>query len=144
MTVSIVPTASMQAKASILLADQASWSRGRSKQTGTPFWLIPGSKGSAHYTTSYGCTCRSFAHRGVCSHLVAVQIHEQRRSVTLSAPEAAPTVMDAPRRASYEELFLACPCGDVAEARDGLCDRCASDREWQQRQDRRRQLLANQ
>ena len=54
--------------------------------------------------------------------------------------QAAPAPIKAPR--GYADLFPACPCGDVADARDGLCDRCASDREWQQRMDARREQLA--
>jgi hypothetical protein len=126
MTVSsIAPTASMQAKASILIAEQATWSRGRSKQTGQAFWLIPGSKGTAHYTTSTGCTCRSFLHRGVCSHVVAVQLHERQQ------PALKP-------KARYEDLFEACrDCGDLADGLDGRCSKCASDAEWRARRDAR-------
>lgn len=40
-------------------------------------------------------------------------------------------------RPSYADLFPACKsgCGDLSETRDGYCDRCASDREWQARRD---------
>ena len=37
-------------------------------------------------------------------------------------------------RTRYEVLVPACKtpgCNDIAEARDGFCDRCASDREYQ-------------
>jgi hypothetical protein len=40
-------------------------------------------------------------------------------------------------RATYDSLYPACKggCGDVSDTRDGYCDRCASDREWQARRD---------
>jgi hypothetical protein len=78
MTQTIVsPTASQRAAAEQLLSDPGRWSRGRSKATGQPFWLIQGSKGSAHYATSFGCTCKGFAYRGNCSHVAACRIRER-------------------------------------------------------------------
>jgi hypothetical protein len=118
MTVPIV-TPSMQARARILLKAQTAWLRGRSLKTDASFWIIAG-RTSAHYTTSSGCTCKSFEHRGVCSHAVAVQLHEQRQA------------QPAPKRASYADPFEACrDCGDLADGLDGRCCKCASDREWE-------------
>jgi hypothetical protein len=54
----------------------------------------------------------------------------ERQQATSTAPMS---------RASYADLFPPCKsgCGDVAETRDGHCDRCASDREWQAHRDAR-------
>lgn len=51
--------------------------------------------------------------------------------------------MRGPRvvRATYADLFPPCAvdgCYDISETRDGLCDRHASDREWEQRRAERR------
>lgn len=137
MTISSVPkiTPSMQARAAVLLAEQSAWLRGRSLVTGESFWIVPGRTG-AHYTTSSGCTCKSFQHRGACSHVVAVQLHEQAVQVPVE-PRPKP-------KASYSDLFPACGCGDLADGPDGMCSHCASELEWQQRRNRQRQLVADQ
>jgi len=56
------------------------WSHGRSKRNGREFFVIPSRSeaGKAHYTTSYGCTCRGFLKRGDCAHAEAVRMHEAR------------------------------------------------------------------
>lgn len=117
----------MSRKAESLAALLPTLSRGRSKQTGQAFFVVPASdRLSAHWTAvdGSGCTCRSFAHRGACSHSLAVQIHEQRQQRPAPRP-----------RPSYETLFPACKggCGDIGDTRDGYCDRCASTRERQAR-----------
>jgi hypothetical protein len=64
-------TQSMAAKAEILVSEQHRWSRGQSKATGQPFWVIPGCDGkTAHWTAidgMLGCSCKSFTFRGACS-----------------------------------------------------------------------------
>lgn len=54
------------------------WHRGRSKKTGAPFYLIPSRSvpGTAHRTTSYGCTCTGYDRNGDCAHTEAVRIFE--------------------------------------------------------------------
>ena len=56
------------------------------------------------------------------------------RSAARKRQAAAATPAPAPRK-SYTDLFPACKGGrgDIADTRDGYCDRCASEREWQQR-----------
>ncbi len=104
MTQAIVqPTASQQAAAEALLAAPEKWSHGRSKVDGRSFWLIQGSKGTAHWTSSYGCTCRGFAYRGCCSHQVAVVMREAREA-SRQAPCELPA---APRPSRYVEIFPA-------------------------------------
>lgn len=71
------------------------WHRGRSKVNGRQFYLIPSRSepGVAHYTTSYGCTCRGARKRGDCAHSEAVRMFEAREAV---GPKP---------RASYDELM---------------------------------------
>jgi hypothetical protein len=79
MTASV--TQSMAARAEILVSEQHRWSRGQSKATGQPFWVIPGCDGkTAHWTAIDGrcCSCKSFTFRGACSHVEAVRLYEQR------------------------------------------------------------------
>lgn len=76
----VAPTPSQQAAAEQLLSEPGRWSHGRSKETGQAFWLIQGSKGTAHYATSFGCTCRGFTYRGICSHSLAVVMREAREA----------------------------------------------------------------
>ena len=79
-TAIVPPTASQQAAAAALLAAPEKWSHGRSKVDGRAFWLSQGSKGAAHWTTAYGCTCKGFQYRGVCSHQVAVVMREAQQA----------------------------------------------------------------
>jgi len=80
----VPPTASQQAAAEALLADPGRWSPGRSKADGQSFWVIQGSKGTAHWATSFGCTCKGFAYRGCCSHVVAVVMREAQQAAELA------------------------------------------------------------
>lgn len=108
---SVAPTTSMAAKALCLVADQSSWSRGTSKRTGESFWVIPGSKpNTAHYTTSAGCTCKSFETRGVCSHIEAVRVAEaiedERTTLGTQADETLLTQLLAEQAARARTLRL--------------------------------------
>jgi hypothetical protein len=109
------------------------WTHARRKSDGKPFYLIPGSTpGAVYYTAEDGCTCPSAQHSrtGTCKHQLAVSEHQRSQRPT---PSPKP-------RVSYEDLFPACPCGDIAEHKDGLCDRCASAREYSQRMAARRAI----
>ena len=97
----VPPTASQRAHAETLLADPGRWLHGRSKETGEQFWVIQGSKGAAHWATNYGCTCKGFAYRGVCSHVLAVTMREAQAAarqpvITCAFPECAEPV-ETPR-----------------------------------------------
>lgn len=124
MTTSIVspPMRAKAAKLSLLLP---TFSRGHSKLTGQVFYVVPASNRlTAHWTAvdGSGCTCLGYQRRGLCTHAIAAKtLHERQQR---PAPAS-----------KYEALFPACPCGDVADSRDGLCDRCASDREWRLRRE---------
>ena len=137
MTVPIV-TLPMRRAADALLVRADSWVRGIRVSDGLAFVTFTSASkpGVLYFASERGCTCPGYQHRGCCCHVIAVAEDADRRSVadsvTVSAPGAAQTVTDAPLR-RYEDLFPACPCGDVADSRDGLCDRCASEREYQQR-----------
>jgi hypothetical protein len=100
------------------------WTRARRKSDGKPFFFIPSASGAAVYMAAEdGCTCPAAQHSrtGDCKHQAAVRQHQ------------APVVAPKPR-VSYESLFPQCRgCHDIADGRDGYCDRCASEREWQAR-----------
>ena len=59
------------------------WHRGRSKANGRQFYVIPSRSepGVAHWTTSYGCTCRGARRNGDCAHSEAVRMFEAREAV---------------------------------------------------------------
>jgi hypothetical protein len=130
MTTSIV-TAPMKAKAAKLVDLMPTFSRGTSKITGERFIVVPASNRlTAHWTAvdGSGCTCLGHQRRGTCTHSIAAKIVHDRQT----QPAAAP----APKRSRYEALFPKCKsCDDLADTRDGYCDRCASDREWQARRE---------
>lgn len=66
---------------------------GRSKVDGRTFYVIPASDGmSAHWTTSYGCSCKGHRRHGICSHVEAIRLYEHRERVVKP-------------RMSYESLF---------------------------------------
>ncbi len=97
MTTVSVPTTSQRAAAEMLVADPGRWSPGRSKETGQSFWLVRGSQGRSYFTTSDGCSCPGFRHRGICSHVAACRIRERA--------EQPVRVVGQPKRDRYSELF---------------------------------------
>ncbi len=108
----VQPTASQQAAAEALLADPGRWSPGRSKETGRAFWLVKGSQGRSYFTTSYGCSCKGFAYRGCCSHVVAA------------------AMKDAQAAARQAHRFE-CPargCSEATEVAGSLCVGCSDRR----------------
>ena len=70
------------------------WPRGRSRADGRQFYVIPSRTEPqvAHWTSSYGCTCRGARRNGDCAHSEAVRLYEAREAVTSA-------------KASYDELF---------------------------------------
>jgi hypothetical protein len=135
MSTSIVPTASMQAKANRLLESADRWARGVRHVDGLPFVSFAGSApGAVYFTSVRGCTCPSHRHRGVCSHLLAVQADAAR--IAREHAEIDALLGPAPKR-PYEALFPACKsgCGDLADTLDQYCSKCASDREWEARRE---------
>ena len=106
------------------MADQAhTWHRGRSKQDGTPFFLIPSSDKPdkvAHRANVHGCTCTGFKNRGVCAHNEACQILRQRADAAITANVQA---ADRERtRRTYADLFG----DDEPQARVTITRPCAS------------------
>lgn len=124
MSTSIVPPATRR-RADQLLQHADRWARGVRHTDGLALVTFSGSKpGAVYFTSTLGCTCPGYRHRGVCCHSVAVSEHQRSQRPT---PAPKP-------RVSYESLFPQCRgCHDLAESKDGLCDRCASDREYSQR-----------
>ena len=71
----------MRRKAESLAERVPFFSRGRDKQTGVQFVIVPGSKPNVgHRTNGLGCSCRGYEVRGVCTHALAVSIHQTRES----------------------------------------------------------------
>ena len=98
---------------------------------GTVFRRTTGSTGARYLVNSVACECPDYQQsHNICKHVRAVVLFEARQQQP--APASA-----------YERLFPGCrDCGDLADGLDGRCSKCASDREWQQRMDARRELVA--
>jgi len=93
----------MQAKAEALAASAHTWARGRSKQDGTPFFIIPGTKPmTAHWANIHGCTCEGYRNRGVCTHVLACQILQRHADQQIEAQVSA---ADAEKLRKLEALF---------------------------------------
>ena len=116
----VTPTLSQQANAERLAAEPERWLTGRSKASGRPFFVIPGSKGVAHWTAAdgSGCTCRGFAYRGQCSHVLAVQLRQDRERAARQVPGARYPVRPT-------DDYRYCACGVLIERRQRRCDGCA-------------------
>ncbi len=118
-------TPSQQAAAAMHLENREDWRYVH--VSGVRYVVLASARSSRTYWVrddAAGCSCPWYIKTGTtCSHMLAV-----RRD---SAQDAAPKP-----RASYADLFPKCrTCDDLADARDGFCDRCASDREWQARRE---------
>ncbi len=102
-----------------LAAEPERWLTGRSKANGRRFFVIPGSEGIAHWTAAdgSGCTCRGFAYRGQCSHVLAVKLRQDRERSALQTADRYPVRPPDPYR--Y------CPCGVLIERWQRRCDACA-------------------
>jgi hypothetical protein len=101
--------------------------------------LVSGTSGRIYTVRAdaRGCLCKFYQSGGRrCSHMLAVELAALEDELAEQASAAAPKP-----RATYDDLFAACPCGDLADGQDGMCSRCASDREWQQRTDAARQYF---
>jgi hypothetical protein len=137
MTPTVTPA--MSRKARDLAELLSTCSRGRSKLNGQPFYVVPSSNRlSAHWTAvdGSGCTCQGFQRRGTCTHSIAAGLVAAQQAEADAATRVAFEAMypSGKKRPSYADLFPPCrQCGDLADGRDHLCDRCASDREWQAR-----------
>ena len=135
-SIAVPPDPARDARAAALVDLVPTWPRHTLKvawgsfEAGTVFRRATGSNGARYLCNAVACECPDYQQGGhICKHVRAVVRFEQRRQ------QPAPT-----RRPSYADLFPACRtpgCTDVADARDGFCDRCASDREWQARRQAR-------
>ena len=74
-------------------------SPGRSKATRHAFWLVRGSQGRSYFTSSDGCSCPGYRHRGVCSHQIACTMRQAREAAQRPASHL-PVVRDR-----YSVLF---------------------------------------
>ena len=139
-SIAVPPDAKRDARALELVDTIASWPRHTLKVTwgsfeaGTTFRRAHGSNGARYLVNAVACECPDYQQAGnVCKHVRAVALFEAGQQAP--APKPRPT---------YADLFPACPCGDIAEGKDGLCSKCASDREHEQRMTARREHFANQ
>ena len=134
-SIAVPPDPKRDARARELVAKVATWPVFTLKQphgdfpVGSQFRQATGSRGEKYLVNAVVCECADYERGNVCKHIRAVVAFEQRQQ-----PKALP---------SYSDLFDACrDCGDLADGLDGRCDRCASDREWQQRRVGQRELVA--
>jgi hypothetical protein len=130
-SIAVPPDPKRDAKAALLAPLVAWWPRHTLKvawgsfEAGTTFRRATGSKGARYLVNAVACECPDYQHNGaICKHVRAVVLFEAQQAATV-APKP---------RASYADLFPKChTCDDIADTRDGDCDRCASEREWQAR-----------
>jgi hypothetical protein len=141
-SIAVPPDAKRDARARELVPLVGTWPRHTLKvgwgsfEAGTTFRRAPGSNGARYLVNAVACECPDYQQAGfICKHVRAIVLWEAR-------PTAQPEAL-APARMYYADLFPACPCGDIAEGKDGLCSRCASEHEWRQRRESQRELVAN-
>lgn len=129
------------ARARELVPFVASWPRHTLKvqwesfEAGTTFRRATGSHGARYLVNAVACECPDYQQAGhVCKHVRAVVLWEAEQARVDAEIERV--LGPAPLK-TYADLYPACKtgCGDVSETRDGYCERCASDREWQARRD---------
>ena len=112
-------TAAMARKAEVLAGQAPTWNRGRSKETGREFYVVPASDGvSVHWTAvdGRGCTCTGHRRRGVCTHALAAAL--------ILADKAAATAQPAPL--SCDDCGAELPAHVVGGA---MCPACWNRRE---------------
>jgi hypothetical protein len=136
-SITVLPDAKRDARARELVDQVGSWPKHTLKvawgafEAGTVFRRAPGSNGARYLVNGIACECPDYQQAGnICKHVRAVALWEARQQPAPIAPKP---------RASYVDIFPPCTgCGDLADGRDGFCFTCASDREWQARQEARR------
>ena len=140
-SIAVPPDPARDRRAAALVDSVGTWPRHTLKvawgsfAAGTVFRRATGSDGARYLVNAVACECPDYQQAGhICKHiraLIAFEARQRREDAALDAILGpAPSA-----RSRYEALFPACPCGDLADSRDGYCDRCASDREWQARRD---------
>ncbi len=123
------------AEAHAMAAQSHTWMSGRSKATGQTFWVIPSRSeaGKAHWTTSFGCTCKGHRRRGICAHVEAVRIWEQEQARLDAEIDAAiaEALGEVPSLKSLRDLYPPCAggCGQIIESNLLWCDDCSAARE---------------
>jgi hypothetical protein len=142
-SIAVPPDPARDARARALVDRVPTWPRHTLKvawgsfEAGTTFRRATGSTGARYLVNAVACECPDYQQAGyICKHVRAYVLFEQQHAATVAAPASK-------LRPTYADLFPACPCGDVADSRDGYCDRCASDREWSQRMAARREHFAS-
>jgi hypothetical protein len=145
-SIAVPPDAKRDARAAELVESVGSWPKHTLKvawgafEAGTVFRRAPGSHGERYLVNAVACQCRDYQAAGqICKHIRAVVAWEARQVELAKSADSASFAASA--RPTYEDLFPPCKggCGDVADTKDGFCDRCASDREWRARLAARRE-----
>lgn len=86
MATQMIPTASMNAYAEILLSRSDRWARGRRNRDGVQFVTFASSRRDKDGQPIYhqtaidgsGCTCTGYLWRGICSHAIACRMDAER------------------------------------------------------------------
>jgi hypothetical protein len=119
-------TPAVQRKAERLAQALPLLPRGRSKETGQPFYVVPSTTAPllvAHWTAvdGSGCTCTGFDRRGICTHSIAAGIVARAARQVASAEHAATASPTSWRPCSRG-------CGELLapEHRYRMCDACFS------------------
>src|SRR4051812_7135923 len=124
-SIAVPPDPKRDARALVLSGHVGSWPKHTLKvaygafEAGTTFRRATGSHGEKYLVNAVCCTCPDAQQNGaICKHTRAYLIWE--------AGQQAPAPTAPKARPSYADLFPPCRgCGDLADGRDGYCDRCA-------------------
>lgn len=128
MATTTIPSQLVQDKARELVALGKRWPIIRDPQTGARRVAMENLEGTRVYylePSGRACSCTAGQHGTLCCHRLALIERLNQETLATWVDE-----MVKPR-ASYATLFPECKtdgCRDLSDTRDGLCDRCASER----------------
>ena len=121
-----IVTAPMRVKAAKLADLMPTFSRGRSKQTGQPFIVVPASnRMTAHWTAvdGSGCTCLGYQRRGLCTHAIAAKTLADRQDADRTARQTPGAEMPV-TPTSHRPCARKCGATLPPESRLNYCDPC--------------------
>ena len=99
MTIQISAADPRSLKALGLLEGAGRWVKAHRKDSGRPFFVIPGSQGRVYWTDQVSCTCPDAAHRGAtCKHQLAVRLWNARQHDRQQSPRRSPEQLAALRQ----------------------------------------------
>jgi hypothetical protein len=82
------PTPAMIERAHELVTQAHTWQRARIKADGSNGYMIPSSddpEHTGHFANIFWCSCKGHKQRGICSHVVAMRLLQQRSDAAISA-----------------------------------------------------------